>query len=133
MNWQPTILHLNGYWELKKAADCLSHLVELPPTTSALINTLSISNTDGPAFNTKSQTQQHFAPDTSTAQPSITPDTMSIPDPTPKSLTTDRLEVLLQMQKTDPLCKQISKCLSNGKAPKHETCQMTPIQTYQRF
>ena len=25
------------------------------------------------------------------------------------------------MQKTDPFCKQISKCLSNGEAPKHET------------
>ena len=37
----------------------------------------------------------------------------------PKSLTTDRLEALLQMQKTDPFCKWISKHLSNGKAPKH--------------
>ena len=24
------------------------------------------------------------------------------------------------MQRTDPFCKHISKCLSNGKAPKHE-------------
>ena len=104
-----------------KAADCLSHLVELPMTPSALINMLSISNTDGPVFNTRSRTQQHLAPDTSTAQPSITPDTTSAPDPTPKSLTADRLEALLQMQKIDPFCKQISKCLSNGKAPKHET------------
>ena len=32
-----------------KAADCLSHLVELPPTSSALINMLSVSSTDGPA------------------------------------------------------------------------------------
>ena len=38
-------------------------------------------------------------------------------DPTPKFLTSDRLQALLQMQKTDPLCKYISKCLSNGKAP----------------
>ena len=45
-----------------KAADCLSHLVELPPTTSAMINMLSVSNTDGPAFNTRSQTQQHLVP-----------------------------------------------------------------------
>ena len=44
-----------------KAADCLSHLVELPQTTSAPINMLSVSNTDGPAFNTRSQTQQHLA------------------------------------------------------------------------
>ena len=32
----------------------------------------------------------------------------------------DRLEVLLQMQRTDPFCKHISKCLLNGKAPQHE-------------
>ena len=82
---------------------------------------LSVSNTDGPAFNTRSQTQQCLAPDTSTAQPSITPDITSTPDPIPKSLTADRLEALLQMQKTDHFCKWISKCLSNGKAPKHET------------
>ena len=88
-----------------KAADCLCHLVEPPPTTSALINMLSVSNTDVPAFNTRSQSQQCLAPDTSTAQLSITPDITSIPDPTPKSLTADRLEALLQMQKTDPLCK----------------------------
>ena len=37
------------------------------------------------------------------------------------SLTTDRLDTLLQMQKTDSFCKHISKRLLNGKAPKHET------------
>ena len=59
--------------------------MELPQTTSALINMLSVSNTDGPAFNTKSQTQQHLTPDTSTAQPSITPDVSPVSNPTPKS------------------------------------------------
>ena len=39
-----------------KAAECLSHLVELLQTTSALMNMLSVSNTDGPTFNTRSQT-----------------------------------------------------------------------------
>ena len=58
---------------------------------------------------------------TSTSQPDIMPEFSDLPDPTPKSLTADRLESLLQMQKTDPFCKRISKCLSNGKAPKHET------------
>ena len=43
------------------------------------------------------------------------------PEPTPKSLTADRLQALLQMQKTDAFCKWISKHLSNGKAPQHET------------
>ena len=103
-----------------KAADSLSCLVELSSTPSVSINMLSVSNTDGSAFNTRSQTQQCLALDSSTAQLSITPDIGSTPDPTPKSLTADRLEALLQMQKTDPFCKQISKCLSNGKAPKHE-------------
>ena len=92
-----------------KAADFLSHLVELPPTTSTMINMLSVSNTDGPAFYSRSQTQQYLVPEPFTAQPSITPDIMSTPDLMPKSLTADRLAALLQVQKTDPFCKQISK------------------------
>ena len=87
--------------------DCLSHVVELPPTTSALINMLSVCNTGGPAFNTRSQTQQCLAPDASTAQPSITPDIASTTDSTPKSLTADRLEALPPNAKTDPFCKWI--------------------------
>ena len=59
---------------------------------------LSVSNTDRPAFNTRSQTQQHLTPGTSTAQPSITPEVSPVLNPTPKSLTGDRLEALLQMQ-----------------------------------
>ena len=31
------------------------------------------------------------------------------------------MRALLQMQKTDPFWKRISKCLSNGKLPQHET------------
>ena len=89
---------------------------------------LSVSNTDGPAFNTRSQTQQHLAPDTSTVQPIITPEVSPVPTPTPKSLTVDRLEALIQMQKTNPFCKQISKCLSNGKALQHETNLFTHVR-----
>ena len=88
---------------------------------SASINMMSVSNKDRPAFNTRSQTQQCLASDQSTAQQHVTPDIMPTSDPTPKSLTADRLEALLQMQKTDLFCKHIYKCLSNGKAPKHET------------
>ena len=88
----------------------------------------SVSNTDGTTFNTRSQTQQGLAPDSSTTQLSVTPDSTSTPDPTPKSLTADRLEALLQMQKTDSLCKQISKHLSNGMAPKHETELFTHVK-----
>ena len=38
----------------------------------------------------------------------------------PKPLTEDGLQALLQMQRTDPFCKCISKHLTNWKAPKHE-------------
>ena len=89
---------------------------------------ISVSNTDGPAFNTRSQTQQCLPPYTSTAQSGITPEVSPLPNPTPKSLTPDRLEALLQMQKTNPFCKQISKCLSNGKAPQHETELFTHVR-----
>ena len=40
----------------------------------------------------------------------------------------ETLEPLLQLQKTDPFCKQISRCLSNGKAPQHETDLFTHIK-----
>ena len=109
------------------AADCLSCLVELPQTTSALITMLSVSNTDGPTFNTRSHTRQCLPPDTSPAQPSITPEVSPVPNLTPKCLTADGLEAL-QMQKTNPFCKQISKCLSNGKEPQHETEFFTHIR-----
>ena len=47
---------------------------------------------------------------------------------TPKSLTADRLDTLLQMQKTDPFCKHISKRLLNGKAPHHEFDTFTHVK-----
>ena len=72
-----------------KAANCLSCLVELPSMPSASINVVSVSNKDGPAFNTGSQTQQCLASDQSTAQQDVMPDITSTPDPTPKSLTAD--------------------------------------------
>ena len=42
-------------------------------------------------------------------KPHITPNIASTPNPTSKSLTADRLEALLQMKKTDPFYKWISK------------------------
>ena len=99
----------------------------------APINLLSVTNADGPAFNSRSQTHQCLSTDTSTLQPDVMPEVSEVPDPTPKSLTADRLEALLQMQKTNPFCKRISKQLSNGKAPQHEmdlfTCQRLTLQT----
>ena len=38
----------------------------------------------------------------------------------PKSLTADQWDALLQIQRTDPSCKCISKRLLNGKAPHHD-------------
>ena len=102
--------------------------MELPQTTQAPINLLSVTNSDGPAFNTRSQMYQCLSIDTSTALPDVTPEISKTPDPTPKSLTVDQLEALLQMQKTDPFCKRISKCLSNGKAPQHEMGLFTHVR-----
>ena len=96
-----------------KAADCLSCLVELPQDKPVSISMLSVTDTEEPAFNTRSQTHKCLPMDTSTSQPDITPDASEARDPTPKTLTADRLHTLLQMQKTDPFCKRISKCLSN--------------------
>ena len=111
-----------------KAADCLSYLVELLWQHQHQSTCYQSQIQGGPAFNTRSQTQQHLVPDASTAQSSITPDITSTPDPTPKSLTADRLQALLQMQKTDPFCKWISKNLSNEKTPQHETELFTHIR-----
>ena len=98
-----------------KAADCLSRLV-LPTCTS--INMLTASLNDGPAFHTRSHTQS--TSDSTSALPTgPTPHISQETTPTPKSLTADRLDALLQMQRTDPFCKCISKQLLNGKAPHH--------------
>ena len=101
----------------KKAADCLSRLVS--PTVNS-INMLTASVNDGLAFHTRSHTQ-------STSDSASTPQV--IPQPqisqdnnlTPKSLTDDHWDALLQMQ-----C--ISKRLLNGKAPHHESDPFTHIK-----
>ena len=104
-----------------KAADCLSRLVS--PTGNS-INLLTALINDGPAFNTISCTQ-------STSDFASTPQVMPQPHisqdnkPTPKSLTDDCQDALLQMQYTDPFCKHISKRLLNGKAPHHESDTFT--------
>ena len=93
-----------------KASDCLSCLVELPQDRPGIINMLSATNLDGPAFNTRSRTAQHSSSEDTTPQTDVvTPNVTDTPSTTPKSLTADRLEALLQMQKTDPFCKHISK------------------------
>ena len=91
-----------------KGPDCLSCLVELPQTMTESINLLSVTNSDGPTFNTRGQTHQCLSANTNTSQPDITPEVSEVPGAIPKSHTADRLEALLQMQKTDPFCKRIS-------------------------
>ena len=61
---------------------------------------LSATNLDGPAFNTRSRTAQHSSSEGTTPQTdAIAPDVTDTLSTTPKSLTVDRLEALLQMQK----------------------------------
>ena len=106
-----------------KAADCLSRLVS--PTGNS-INMLTASVNDGPAFHTRSCTNTSDSTSTPPVipQPHISQDN----NPTPKSLTADCWDALLQMQCTDPFCKCISKRLLNGKAPHHEADTFTHIQ-----
>ena len=91
---------------------------------------LTASTSDGPAFNTRSKTS-HWGLTTAniellSTQPIKEPVTLDFftlkttQDVTPKHLTDDRYEAIVQMQKMDPFCKCIFKCLSNGKTPKHE-------------
>ena len=96
--------------------DCLSRLVT-PTTTS--INMLTASFNDGPAFNTRSHTQS-TSDSTSALHTDTAPHISQDASTTPKSLTADHLDALLQMQRTDPFCKYISKRLLNSKAPHHE-------------
>ena len=89
---------------------------------------LSVTNTNGPAYNTRSQSCQCSPLDTYTSLPDITAEVSNATDPTPKTFTVDRLQTLLQMQKTDPFCKRITKCLSNRKVPQHKTYLFTHVR-----
>ena len=73
-----------------KAADCLSCLVELPQDKPISVNMLSVTDTDRPAFNNRSQTCQCLSTDNSTSQPDITSDVSEARGPMPKTLTADR-------------------------------------------
>ena len=119
-----TISHLNGSLEPRIRLDCLSRLVT-PTTTS--INMLTASFNDGPAFNTRSHTQSTSNP-TSALPTDAVPHLSQDATPTPKSLTADHLDALLQMQRTDPFCKCISKRLLNGKAPHHKFDTFTHVK-----
>ena len=121
-----------------KAADCISRLIQLLTNSKARAMMFTATNLDGPTFNTRSQTSQQCQTAMDT-RPSNTPSIMNPAtsdlttvetnlDITQKPLTANRHEALLQMQRTDPFCKCISKWLSNGKAPPHEPDLFTHIK-----
>ena len=99
-----------------KAADCLSKLVT---PTSTTINMLTASSSDGPAFNTRSHTQ-NSSDSISTPHTDAAPHISQEPSTTPEPITADHLDAILQMQRTVPFCKCISRRLLNGKAPHPE-------------
>ena len=88
------------------------------------VNMLTVIQEDGPAFHTRSKMKQDSVHPNS-SPPHIEPDIPKDPSPTPKSLSADKLDTLLQMQCMNPFCKCISKQLINGTAPKHETDTFT--------
>ena len=91
------------------------------------INMLTASLNDGPAFYTRSHTQSTL--DSTSALPTNpTPHISKDVTPTQKPLTADCLDALLQMQRTDPFCKCISKRLLNGKAPHHKFDTFTHVK-----
>ena len=73
------------------------------------VNMLTTSHINAPTFNTRSHTQNASPSTTPTPHPDISPRISQETTPTPKPLTADRLDALLQMQRTDPFCKCISK------------------------
>ena len=89
---------------------------------------ITASSTDGPAFHTRSCTQNTSSSTTSTPHPDTACQISQEPTTAQKILTTDHLETLLQMQNTDPFCKCISKRLLNGKAPHHEFDTFTHVK-----
>ena len=96
-----------------KAADCLSRLVKLPHDRQATVQMLTATDYDAPAFNTGSRTAQCKITEDLTPQPkadTVTPDNTTVrdtPAAMPKPLTEDRLDALLQMQRTYPFCKHV--------------------------
>ena len=75
-----------------KAADCLSHLVELPQDRLATVNMLSATYLNGPTFNTRSRTAQYTSSEDTTLQSdAVIPEVIDTPSTTTKSLTMDKI------------------------------------------
>ena len=86
---------------------------------------LTANNTDGPAFNTRSCSSSH---NTANPAPADTPQLSIGPTMTPKVLSAECLDTLLQMQCTNPFCQCISKRLLNGKVPHHKFNTFTHVK-----
>ena len=108
-----------------KGADCLSILVM--HIQAQQLTCLQLLPVMGPAFHTRSHTQ-NSSDSTSTPHTDAAPHISQEPTTTPKQITADRLDALLQMQRTDPFCKCISRRLLNGKAPHHEFDTFTHVK-----
>ena len=107
-----------------KAADCLSGLVLPAGKSINMLTSLHKGTTSFPYQKPYPEyLRSHFN------LPSDTP-TIHISGcyPMPKSLTDDRWDALLQMQRTDPFCKCISKRVLHGKAPHHEFDTFTHVK-----
>ena len=100
-------------------------------TIPATVNMLTVTHTDGPASNTRSCIKKYSPGTTFTPHTNVSPSISPVATQIPKPLTAYRLEALLLMQRTDPFCRHISKCLFNGKAGKalqHETDVFTHVK-----
>ena len=107
-----------------KAADCLSRLAT---PTSTSVNMLTASFSHGSAFHTRICTQSTLDC-TSALHTGSAPHISQDATTTPKPITADCLDALLQMQRTDPFCKHISRRLLNDKAPHHEFDTFTHVK-----
>ena len=107
-----------------KAADCLSRLV-LP--TGKSINMLTAFLNDRPAFHTRSRTQSISDP---TSTHPVIPQLHISQDDTPtlKSLTADRWNALLQMQKNRSLLQMHLQKTTKWQAPHHEVDTFTHVK-----
>ena len=88
---------------------------------------LTASFSDGQAFHTTSHTQS-TSDSTSALHTDTAPNILQDATTTPKPITADCLDALLQMQRIDPFCKHISRRLLNSKAPHHEFDTFTHVK-----
>ena len=95
--------------------------------TSTSISMLTTSFNDGPAFHTRSHAQS-TSDSTSALHTETAPHISKDASTTPKSLTADHLDAILQIHRIDPFCKCISKRLLNGKAPHHKFDTFTHVK-----